>query len=49
MANVETSSTFAAGVALNIFGSIIINFGTNLMKLGHNNREKQKRMEKVST
>lgn len=29
------------GAAINVVGSICINFGTNLLKLGHNQRERQ--------
>jgi hypothetical protein len=30
---------WALGVMMNISGSVIINLGTNLMKLGHNKRQ----------
>ncbi|XP_010528114.1 PREDICTED: probable magnesium transporter NIPA8 isoform X1 [Tarenaya hassleriana] len=33
------------GAFINIFGSVAINFGTNLLKLGHNEREKQAMQE----
>lgn len=37
------------GAAINIVGSISINFGTNLLKLGHNQREKSAVLEAVET
>ncbi|XP_022148209.1 probable magnesium transporter NIPA8 isoform X2 [Momordica charantia] len=33
------------GAFINLFGSIAINFGTNLLKLGHNEREKHSMLE----
>ncbi|XP_022983561.1 probable magnesium transporter NIPA8 isoform X2 [Cucurbita maxima] len=33
------------GAVINLFGSIAINFGTNLLKLGHNEREKHSMLE----
>lgn len=33
------------GVVINVVGSISINFGTNLLKLGHNQRERQALLE----
>lgn len=33
------------GAAINVVGSISINFGTNLLKLGHNQRERQALLE----
>jgi hypothetical protein len=32
---------WVTGAAINVVGSISINFGTNLLKLGHNQRERQ--------
>jgi len=31
---------WVTGAVINVFGSIGINFGTNLLKLGHNQRER---------
>lgn len=33
------------GVMINILGSVSINFGTNLMKLAHNDKERAARAE----
>ncbi|KAI3929476.1 hypothetical protein MKX01_025644, partial [Papaver californicum] len=33
------------GAVINLFGSIAINFGTNLLKLGHNERERLSSLE----
>uniref|UniRef100_A0A0A0L9M2 Probable magnesium transporter n=1 Tax=Cucumis sativus TaxID=3659 RepID=A0A0A0L9M2_CUCSA len=33
------------GAVINLFGSLAINFGTNLLKLGHNEREKHSMLE----
>uniref|UniRef100_A0A2P2M6I6 Probable magnesium transporter n=1 Tax=Rhizophora mucronata TaxID=61149 RepID=A0A2P2M6I6_RHIMU len=33
------------GAFINLFGSIAINFGTNLLKLGHNERERHSVLE----
>jgi hypothetical protein len=30
------------GVAINIVGSLMVNFGTNMMKSSHNNNDKEK-------
>ncbi|KAJ6973095.1 magnesium transporter NIPA8 [Populus alba x Populus x berolinensis] len=37
------------GAFINLFGSIAINFGTNLLKLGHNERERHSTQDNVGT
>ncbi|GLT73469.1 hypothetical protein SLA2020_453270 [Shorea laevis] len=37
------------GAFINLFGSIAINFGTNLLKLGHNERERHSMLESDGT
>ncbi|KAG2709874.1 hypothetical protein I3760_04G000100 [Carya illinoinensis] len=37
------------GAFINLFGSIAINFGTNLLKLGHNERERHSVLESDGT
>ncbi|KAM6549465.1 hypothetical protein CsatB_021141 [Cannabis sativa] len=37
------------GAVINLFGSIAINFGTNLLKLGHNERERHAMLESDGT
>lgn len=36
---------WVVGAVINLFGSIAINFGTNLLKLGHNERERHAMLE----
>ncbi|KAL3696097.1 hypothetical protein R1sor_010173 [Riccia sorocarpa] len=40
---------WVTGAAINIIGSVGINFGTNLLKLGHNQREKSAVLESCET
>jgi hypothetical protein len=37
------------GAAINVLGSVSINFGTNLLKLGHNQRERLALAEAAET
>ena len=36
------------GVAINIVGSLMVNFGTNMMKSSHNNNDKEKANDDMS-
>lgn len=40
---------WVVGAFINLFGSIAINFGTNLLKLGHNERERHAMLESDGT
>lgn len=40
---------WVVGAIINLIGSIAINFGTNLLKLGHNQREKHSVLENVGS
>ncbi|EXB41422.1 hypothetical protein L484_007572 [Morus notabilis] len=40
---------WVVGAFINLFGSIAINFGTNLLKLGHNERERHASLESDGT